>query len=112
MGMVRRRTRRRTMMVAGGVAYARGRKQGQQDVGPREEENVAPLAPGADDATSELERLASLHQSGELSDDEFATEVHLRYSATWDMIGKMLDKHGHRAEAARAFEHAKRLAPR
>ena len=31
MGMVRRRTRRRTMMVAGGMAYARGRNQGQQE---------------------------------------------------------------------------------
>ena len=45
-------------------------------------------------------------------DDEFATEVHRRYSATWEMIGKILDKHGHRAEAVRAFEHAKQLAPR
>ena len=31
MGMVRRRTRRRTMMVAGGLAYERGKAQGQQD---------------------------------------------------------------------------------
>ena len=29
--------------------------------------------PSADDATGELERLASLHESGALSDDEFAT---------------------------------------
>ena len=31
-----------------------------------------PPAPSADDATGELERLASLHDSGAISDDEFA----------------------------------------
>ena len=31
-----------------------------------------PPAPSVADATSELERLASLHQSGALTDDEFA----------------------------------------
>ena len=31
-----------------------------------------PPAPSADDAAGELERLASLHDSGALSDDEFA----------------------------------------
>ena len=31
-----------------------------------------PPAPSVVDTTSELERLASLHQSGALSDDEFA----------------------------------------
>ncbi len=79
MGMVRRRTRRRTMMVAGGLAYARGRNQGEQEEAQGEQAYAAPPpaappppAPAADDATSELERLASLHQSGALSDDEFA----------------------------------------
>ena len=83
MGMVRRRTRRRTMMVAGGVAYERGRAQGQQDQSPAEPQDAEPAAPppppappppapGASDAASELERLASLHQSGALTDDEFA----------------------------------------
>jgi hypothetical protein len=68
------------MMVAGGLAYARGRNQGEQDEmasEPAEAEQPPPAAPPppapvADDATSELERLASLHQSGALSDDEFA----------------------------------------
>ena len=79
MGMVRRRTRRRTMMVAGGLAYERGRAQGQQDQTAAEQEYAEPAppappppAPSVDDTTSELERLASLHQSGALSDDEFA----------------------------------------
>jgi hypothetical protein len=81
MGMVRRRTRRRTMMVAGGLAYERGRNAGQQDAyqddpGYAEPPPPPPAppapAPTANDATGELERLASLHQSGALSDEEFA----------------------------------------
>ena len=79
MGVVRRRTRRRTMMVAGGLAYERGRAQGQQDQYAAEQQYAEPAppappppAPSVADATSELERLASLHQSGALSDDEFA----------------------------------------
>ena len=84
MGMVRRRTRRRTMMVAGGMAYAAGRArrgdepedgQGYEDEQEYDAPPPAPPAPAAaapaDDATSELERLASLHQSGVLSDEEF-----------------------------------------
>ena len=83
MGMVRRRTRRRTMMVAGGMAYAAGRARGgdEQDVQDEQDEQEynppppAPPAPAAaapaEDATSEIERLASLHDSGVLSDEEF-----------------------------------------
>jgi hypothetical protein len=33
---------------------------------------VAPAPAAAGDTTAELERLASLHQSGALTDDEFA----------------------------------------
>jgi hypothetical protein len=84
MGMVRRRTRRRTMMVAGGMAYAAGRNRNQGGVPPDEAAYAEPAyaeppppappppAPNADDAAGELERLASLHQSGALSDEEFA----------------------------------------
>jgi len=84
MGMVRRRTRRRTMMVAGGMAYAAGRArrgdepEDEQGYGDEQEYDAPPPAPPApaaaapaQDATSELERLASLHDSGVLSDDEF-----------------------------------------
>jgi hypothetical protein len=72
------------MMVAGGVAYAAGRRANQGDEQGYEEDEQgydapppappAPpaAAPAADDATSELERLASLHDSGVLSDDEFS----------------------------------------
>jgi uncharacterized caspase-like protein len=75
MGMVRRRTRRRTMMVAGGLAYERGRNEQAAADQPYDEPAPpppAPPAPAADDATSEIERLASLHDSGALTDDEFA----------------------------------------
>jgi hypothetical protein len=69
--------------VAGGAGYAAGRRRGDPDQGdgPEDEEQYdapppAPPAPAAaapaDDETSELERLASLHDSGALSDDEFA----------------------------------------
>ena len=86
MGVVRRRTRRRTMLVAGGVAYAAGRRARQGDE-PEDEQGYeedeqgydapppAPPAPAAaapaGDATSELEPLASMHDSGVLSDEEF-----------------------------------------
>ena len=76
MGMVRRRTRRRTMMVAGGLAYERGQNaQATDDQGyaePAPPPAPPAPAPAADDAASEIERLASLHDSGALTDDEFA----------------------------------------
>jgi multidrug resistance efflux pump len=75
------------MLVAGGVAYAAGRRARQGDEQEQDEQGYeedeqgndapppAPPAPAAsapaDDPTSELERLASLHQSGVLSDQEF-----------------------------------------
>jgi hypothetical protein len=43
--------------------------------------------------------------------DEFATEVHRRYAATWQMIGTLLERTGDRERSARAFEHARALAP-
>jgi hypothetical protein len=45
-------------------------------------------------------------------DDEFATEVHLRYSAIWEMIGKKLASAQAQSDAATAFELARSLAPR
>ena len=75
------------MLVAGGVAYAAGRRAGQggepedeQGYGEDEQGYDAPppappppaAAAPAGDATSALERLASVHDSGALSDEEFA----------------------------------------
>jgi len=81
MGMVRRRTRRRTMMVAGGLAYERGKNAAQQEADESEPAYAEapvpppappPPAPSAEDSASEIERLASLHESGALSDEEFS----------------------------------------
>lgn len=46
------------------------------------------------------------------SHDEFATEVHRRYSATWSAIATMLERSGDRDGAARAQARARDLAPR
>lgn len=81
MGMVRRRTRRRTMMVAGGMAYAAGRGANQAQPEPAYEEQAyappppAPPPPAAApvDPIDELTKLAALHESGALTDDEFST---------------------------------------
>jgi hypothetical protein len=79
MGVVRRRTRRRTMMVAGGLAYERGRNAPQADAYQQQayaEPSPPPPAPPAPapvevDAASEIERLAALRDSGALSEEEF-----------------------------------------
>ena len=63
------------------MAYAGGRNRAAQDEAYQDEAAYAeppppappPPAPSVDDAAGELERLASLHESGALSDDEFAT---------------------------------------
>jgi Short C-terminal domain len=90
MGMVRRRTRRRTMLVAGGAAYAVGRHQGKK-AGYEDAQNEyveeepppptyqeippAPPPPAPTEAVAtdadQLQKLADLHASGVLSDDEF-----------------------------------------
>jgi hypothetical protein len=79
MGFVRRRARRRTMLVAGGAAYAAGRatRGGPEDSGEPEPEEVpaAPPVPmSAETETDQLQKLAELHDSGALTDDEFAAE--------------------------------------
>jgi hypothetical protein len=79
MGLFFRRRRPMMRMAAGaataGVAYNAGKRhaegeaeQGQAAPAPA----PAPAAAPAGDATAELERLAQLHQSGALTDDEFA----------------------------------------
>jgi hypothetical protein len=45
-------------------------------------------------------------------DDEFATEVHLRYSAIWNMIGHKLEEIGAHDDAEWARRLARELAPR
>jgi hypothetical protein len=80
MGFVRRRTRRRTMLVAGGMAYAAGRgARGEQDQAEPQPDEVPaappPPAPTSGDTdVEELQKLAQLHDAGALTDDEFAAE--------------------------------------
>jgi len=77
MGFVRRRTRRRTALLVGGAAYAAGRAhggggqdydEGYEDAPPA----PPPPAPAQPDPTADIERLAQLHASGALTDEEFA----------------------------------------
>jgi hypothetical protein len=72
------RPRRPLMRVAAGaatatVAYKAGQRRTQQtqfnDQAPTAAPAPAPAAPT--DSTAELERLAKLHESGALSDEEF-----------------------------------------
>ena len=80
MGFVRRRTRRRTMLVAGGMAYAAGRAgRGGQDVKAEEPQQQVPAAPPPpapteDSDVEQLQKLSQLHDSGALTDEEFAAE--------------------------------------
>jgi uncharacterized membrane protein YebE (DUF533 family) len=82
MGMMFR-PRRPLMRVAAGaatatVAYKAGHRRTQQNQyndqaqAPPPQEAPAPAAPAPTDATAELERLAKLHESGALNDEEFA----------------------------------------
>jgi membrane protease subunit (stomatin/prohibitin family) len=75
------RPRRPLMRVAAGattatVAYKAGQRRNQQ--GQSNEQAQAPQAapaapaPAPADSTAELERLAKLHESGALTDQEFA----------------------------------------
>ena len=78
------RPRRPLMRVAAGaatagVAYKAGqRRQQQNEYNEQAHTQAAPPpaapapAPAPADSTAELERLAKLHESGALSDDEFA----------------------------------------
>jgi hypothetical protein len=85
------------MMVAGGLAYERGRRQqsaddsayadsgddqGYAEPAPQAPPPAPPApAPAQVDAASEIERLSALHDSGALSDDEFAAMKHKLISA-------------------------------
>jgi len=78
MGMFMRRRRPAMRLAAGaataGIAYHAGKEHAaneQAEAQPGEPAPVAAAEP-APDATAELERLAQLHQSGALTDDEFA----------------------------------------
>jgi membrane protease subunit (stomatin/prohibitin family) len=75
------RPRRPLMRVAAGattatVAYKAGQRRNQQnqptDQAQAPQAAPAAAAPAPADSTAELERLAKLHESGALTDEEFA----------------------------------------
>jgi len=86
MGIMRRRARRRVLVAGaatGAVAYHAGKKRAQQDQpvdDPQEAEQggtdyaPAPPADTGPDAgdLDEIKKLAELHESGALTDEEFA----------------------------------------
>ncbi len=85
MGIMRRRMRRRLVVgaAAGAVAYHQGKKHGRQNQEDEQYEDdqqateYAPAPPqdtGPDAADlEEIEKLAELHKSGALTDEEFAS---------------------------------------
>lgn len=61
-------------MVAGGIAHERGRREAEEEQAYAAPPPPAPPAPApsAADPAAEIEKLASLHDSGALTDEEFA----------------------------------------
>jgi multidrug resistance efflux pump len=71
----RRRTRRRAIIAGAAVAHHEDKKNAEQQ--PAEEEapvddDQAQYAPAAADPADEIDHLAQLHDSGALTDEEFA----------------------------------------
>lgn len=82
MGMMRRRARRRVLVAGaatGAVAYHEGKKHAQQEQEAAEPEQATDYAPAPPASTGpdaadldEIQKLAELHASGALTDEEFA----------------------------------------
>jgi Short C-terminal domain len=71
----RRRTRRRALVAGAAVARHRDRadEEGQQQAAaPVESQPQAQYAPPPADPADQIEHLAQLHESGALTDEEFA----------------------------------------
>ena len=83
----RRRTRRRALLVGavagGAVAHNRGEQAAEdeqaddqapaEEQAPAQEQAPAAYAPPPADPADEIEHLAKLHESGALTDEEFAS---------------------------------------
>jgi hypothetical protein len=69
----RRRTRRRALIAGAAVAHHEDRKYAEAQEAPAEEyQDQATNAPPPADPADEIEHLAQLHESGALTDEEFA----------------------------------------
>jgi len=74
---IRRRRRRRRILAVGAIAHHEGVKRGEQQEAMAEDQAFAEpaptdYAPPAADPADELEHLSQLHDSGALTDEEFA----------------------------------------
>ena len=72
----RRRTRRRALVAGAAMAHRRDGVNAEEQepaAAPGENENQAQYAPPPADPADEIEHLAKLHESGALTDEEFAT---------------------------------------
>ena len=75
----RRRTRRRALIAGAAVAHHEDRKYAEAQQAPADEYEdegqsaTEQSAPPPADPADELEHLAQLHESGALTDDEFAS---------------------------------------
>ena len=78
MGIMRRRMRRRAVVGAAvvGSAVAANRHNPAADQGQQneQEQQPVPAEPATDDKFDTLAKLAELHQSGALTDEEFAQQ--------------------------------------
>ena len=69
----RRRTRRRALIAGAAVAHHRDNEYAEQQQAPADDyQDEAQPAPPPADPADELEHLAKLHDSGALTDEEFA----------------------------------------
>ena len=77
----RRRTRRRALIAGAAVAHHRNTKYAEAQQAPADYQEPAPAppaepaayAPPPADPAAEIEPLAQLHDSGAITDEEFAT---------------------------------------
>ncbi len=83
MGM-RRRTRRRALVAGAAIGHHEAKKSAEAQQAPADDQDQAQQAPAEDqdqaqsapppaDPADELEHLAQLHDSGALTDEEFAS---------------------------------------
>ena len=71
----RRRTRRRAVIAGAAVAHHEDKKNAEQQQGEEEAppgDDQAQSAPAPADPADEIDHLAQLHDSGALTDEEFA----------------------------------------
>ena len=68
----RRRTRRRAIIAGAAVAHHEDRKYAEAQQAPADNQEPAQYAPPPADTADQIEHLAQLHDSGAMTDEEFA----------------------------------------